>query len=64
MTYALHPQAEDELTQAAVFYAEHTSKAIAVAFLDEFDRVVDKLVRNQQSGPHCEDGLRIYHWRG
>ncbi|WP_296276165.1 hypothetical protein [Rhodoferax sp.] len=40
MTYAIYPQAEEELTQAAMFYAEHASKAIAAAFLDEFDRVL------------------------
>jgi hypothetical protein len=29
MTYALHPGAEDELTEAALYYAEHASKAVA-----------------------------------
>jgi len=29
MTYAIHPQAEEELAQAAMFYAEHASKIIA-----------------------------------
>jgi plasmid stabilization system protein ParE len=62
MTYALHPGAEDELTQAALYYAEHASKAVAAAFLDEFDHVVDKLVNNQQIGSHCDDGLRLYHF--
>jgi len=62
MTYAIHPQEEEELTQAAMFYAEHASKVIAAAFLDEFDRTVGKLVENQQCGPHCEDGLRQYHF--
>lgn len=58
----LHPEAEAELGDAAVYYAEHASRAIADAFLAEFERVCDLLIENQQRGPHLEQGLRNYHF--
>lgn len=62
MSYWIHPEAEAELGDAAVYYATHASRAIAEAFLAEFERVLDLLVENQQRGPHGDDGLRIYHF--
>lgn len=62
MSYWLHPDAEAELGDAAVFYAERANKMVAGAFLDEFERVVELIVENQQRGPHDEDGLRMYHF--
>lgn len=41
MSYWLHPEAEAELGQAAVYYAEHASRAVAEVFLAEFERVRD-----------------------
>lgn len=61
MSYWLHPDAEAELGDAAVYYAERASLAVAEAFLAEFERVRDLLVENQQRGPHGEYGLRVYH---
>jgi plasmid stabilization system protein ParE len=51
VTYWLHPDAEAELGQAAVHYAQHASLAVAEAFLAEFERVRDLLVENQLRGP-------------
>lgn len=62
MTYFIHPDAETELSEAAVFYAEQANAAIAKAFMSEFERVVELLVENQQRGPHGAGGLRLYHF--
>ncbi len=62
MSYFIHPDAEIELGDAAVYYATHASKVIATAFLNEFQRVCDLLIENQQRGSRLEDGLRIYHF--
>jgi plasmid stabilization system protein ParE len=50
----IHPDAEAELGDAAVYYATHASRMIAAAFLAEFERVRDLLVENQRRGPHGE----------
>jgi plasmid stabilization system protein ParE len=62
VSYFIHPDAETELGDAAVYYAKHASKVIANAFLLEFQRVRDLLIENQQRGSRLEDGLRIYHF--
>lgn len=62
MTYAIHPDAEAELGDAAEYYATHASRMIALAFLAEFERVRDLLIENQKRGPHGEGGLRYYHF--
>ena len=62
MSYWLHPDAEAELGDAALYYTEQASRMIAMAFLAEFERVMELLVENQQRGPHYEGGLRAYHF--
>lgn len=62
MSHWLHPDAEAELGDAAVYYATHASLAIAEAFLAEYERVRDLLVENQRRGPHLDDGLRVYYF--
>ena len=54
MTHSIHPDAEAELGDAAVYYATHASGAIAEAFLAEYERVRDLIIQNQQRGPHAE----------
>ena len=61
MSYWIHPDAEAEPADAAIYYATHASRAIAEAFLAEFERVLDLLVENQQRGPHGEGDLRVYN---
>ena len=51
MSYSIHPDAEAELGDAAVYYATHGSGMIALAFLAEYERVRDLLIENQQRGP-------------
>jgi plasmid stabilization system protein ParE len=46
VSYWVHPEAEAELGDAAVYYAEHASLAVAEAFVAEFERVRDLLVGN------------------
>ncbi len=60
--HSIHPDAEAELGEAAVYYATHASHAIAEAFLAEYERVRDLIIQNQQRGPHAEGGLRVYHF--
>lgn len=62
MTFWIHPEAEAELGDAAVYYATHASLAIAQAFIAEFERVRDLLVENPQRGPHADFGFRVYHF--
>ena len=62
MSYWLHPEAEIELGDAAVYYAQHASRSVAAAFLAEFERVRDLLIGNQYRGPHGEFGFRVYHF--
>jgi plasmid stabilization system protein ParE len=62
VNYWIHPDAEAELGDAAVYYAEHASLAIAEAFLAEFERVRDLLAENQSRGPHADHGFRVYHF--
>ena len=62
MSYWIHPDAETELGDAALYYSEQASTMIAMAFLAEFERVLALLVENQQRGPHYDDGLRVYHF--
>ena len=60
--YWIHPDAEAELGDAAVYYATHASRGIAEAFLAEFESVLELLLENPQRDPHGDRGLRIYHF--
>jgi plasmid stabilization system protein ParE len=62
VTHWIHPEAEAELGDAALYYAEHANRAIAEAFLIEYERIRDILVDNQCRGLRVESGLRIYHF--
>jgi len=62
VNYWLHPQAQEELGDAAIYLQQHASSAIAQAFLAEFERVCELLVENQQRGPHFGAGFRMYHF--
>lgn len=63
MSYWLHEQAEAELDTAALYYAERATPKIAVAFLEEFERVIELLQLNQQLGTLKDDGMRVYPLR-
>lgn len=63
MSYWLHQEAEEDLGEAAVYYARHANRSIAEAFLDEFERVVALIESNQQLGTPKEEGMRVYPFR-
>ena len=63
MIYELHPQAEAELTSAALYYFKEASRSIALAFLAEFERVAELVEANQQLGTKSKGGLRVYPLR-
>ena len=63
MSYWLHPAAESELADAAVYYFERASSKIANAFVSEFERVVALLEQNQQIGTPADQGLRVHPFR-
>ena len=63
MSYWLHEEAERELGDAAVHYAEQASQKIAIAFLAEFERVIEILELNQHLGTQKEEGMRSYPFR-
>ena len=63
MSYWLHEEAERELGDAAVYYAEHSTPKIAISFLAEFERVIELLQLNQQLGTQKEEGMRRYPFR-
>ena len=59
MSYTLHPEAEAELMEAAVYLTEHVSAKVAHAYLDEFDRVANVIELYPGLGTR-EDGYRVY----
>lgn len=63
MSYWLHPAAEAEIAAAARYYAEHASLVIAQAYIQEFERVAEVIVNNQQFGTPLATGLRKYPFR-
>jgi plasmid stabilization system protein ParE len=62
VSHWIHPEAEAELGDAALYYAQHASRLVAEAFLAEYERVRDLLIENQQRGAHGEFGMRVYHF--
>ncbi len=62
MSHWIHPDAEAELGDAAVYYLQHASLAIAEAFLREYERIRDELIENQRIGSQARLGLRMFHF--
>lgn len=62
MSYWLHPEAEIEFTDAALYYAEHASNIIANAFVTEFERVVALLEPNQKLGTRQMKACAFIHF--
>ena len=46
-----------------MYYAEKASGAIAVAYLNEFERVIELVAANQKLGTPSEDDMRIYPFK-
>ena len=56
MTYTLHPKAEGELMEAAIYLAEYASRKVANAYLDEFERIASIAEVHPKLGTP-EDGI-------
>ena len=63
MSYWIHEEAEVELGDAASYYAVHATTKIALAFLSEFERVLELLQENQPLGTKKATGMRHYPFR-
>lgn len=59
MNWFLSPEAEEELNQAATYYREQASSAVAVAFLDEFERAARLIVEHPGLGTSSSQGRRL-----
>ena len=60
MSYTLHPDAELELLDAAIYLVEHASKKIANAYLDEFERVANLVDAYPKLGTQEDGEYRFY----
>jgi plasmid stabilization system protein ParE len=60
MGYALHPEAESDISNALDFYAKETGIAVAERFLSAFERVDYLLVRHPGFGTPAAKGRRTF----
>jgi plasmid stabilization system protein ParE len=58
MKIAIHPAAEQDLREAAVFYKREGSPLIAGRFIQEFKRLVSLLLEYPLIGSTRSNGLR------
>ena len=64
MSYTLHRGAELELANAVRFYRREAGRAVAVRFLDEFERVARLLVENPGLGTPTGEPRRWFPLHG
>jgi plasmid stabilization system protein ParE len=50
MNYSLHPEASQDLDDAAGYYRKQAGNILSQAFLDEFERSVERLLRHPLLG--------------
>jgi toxin ParE1/3/4 len=58
VNYWLHPGAQEDLREAAEFYREQAGVALAQAFLAEFERSVNLVLRYPAVGALWRNGTR------
>lgn len=58
MKIALHPEALEDLREAASFYRENVGKSLSRSLVEEFDRSVGRLRRHPHIGPVWRKGAR------
>lgn len=63
MSWSLSPDAEAELDQAAAYYLDQASVAVAGAFLDEFERAARLIVEYPGLGTPASRGRRLMPMR-
>lgn len=64
MTVTLHPGAQQDLDEAAAFYAREGSPAVAARFLTEFERVAKLVHANPGAGTPRTRGRRAFPTTG
>lgn len=63
MKYWLHPEAENDLRDAAGFYREHAGAILSQAFLTEFERTARMLLRYPMLGAQWRQDKRRFIMR-
>lgn len=64
MNYSLHPEASEDLRDAASFYREKAGISLSQSFLSEFEQSINKLLRHPALGsPWRGRGRRRYLMR-
>ncbi len=58
MIYSLHPEAEEDLRDAAEFYRERAGNRLSQSFLAEFEQSVNVLLQHPGLGPAWRGGGR------
>jgi len=60
MRYRLHPEAENDLRDAAEFYRERAGKTLSKSFLAEYERGVQPLLEHPVFGGLWQNNKRRY----
>ena len=63
MIVSISPEAERELTDAAIFYAEKESTELGLAFIVEFERALEVLRENPNLGAPWRDTTQRFPLR-
>lgn len=63
MNYSLHPEAEDDLREAAEFYRERAGNSLTQSLFAEFERSMDMLLQHPGIGALWRRGKRRYVMR-
>ena len=58
MRYWLHPEAAEDLREAAEFYRDRAGNALALAFIGDFERAVSLLLEHPGLGALFASGKR------
>jgi plasmid stabilization system protein ParE len=58
MNYSLHPEAQEDLREAARFYSEQAGVALSQSFLAEFEHTVQLLLQHPRLGVVWRHGKR------
>lgn len=64
MSYTLHPAAERDLADATRFYRREAGRGVASRFLDEFERVAQRLAAQPGLGTPTADERRWFPMHG
>jgi len=63
MKYWLHPEAENDLRDAAEFYRQQAGPALSLPFLTEFEHAISLLLRHPGLGARWRGDTRRYVMR-